>query len=1342
MFERYLTDALTKHFGHLVENLDTEKVRLSAWNGKLVLQDVYLRTDALDSFVDQCPVELAYGKVGKLDVQVPWSLLGGQLLRRRQTKQTKNKVGGENSATPATSEDSTSKSSGPGSVSVILSDVNILITPRRKFDATRTEPASDNKPTENGISSEVPENLGQDEKDELRKKKRRERKEKAVQELLDKQLLSRVARSSRISSSSSKWQWVQERLSDLLSSLSITARNIHIRYEDPGHSMGFLWSSSDPNCRVRRYRKSFSIGITLREFSVGSMQQQDAMPSGGKEKDECLPVQQPLVGYSIDDNSASTEDSILDRPESLGDAMGQTKAYQIRRKLAAATELAVYWDSGGCKLISEQAPCTMDERHEKNSTKGKKRLERGYVGAAFNILNGNTHEQRFQDEEYYNTPRAYLLDPVSPRVYFTFVTEEASVPGTTTDTSNVPNVGISPTTTSIMPASTVHVTLPPTLSFISRQTLEDAVYLRKSLDVWAHGTKGILPEQTLKRLANLRPLKRAIENPRGWWKYAVEATIAFIKVEREQESIQAGSVIEDGVYLQLRRSNQPRGWVKLARALGKRRRYIALYRELFSGVNGEKDEFTYGPILPLEEKRIITHKSLLELEDELTSSEICAFRVAASEIVMSNTCAELAREAQDQDSSRLSWQDIEKIVAATNASTANPSHSSGLLLTLDHRCSMFLEMGQALEQEQLNEEIRQMEEGRNVEVAQGNSNVPSLENELDHPVWEIRVSCKEMSLQVNDNHQPTKPTQKLFQQGFSSKPIVRLSCAFVVECHLRETGSWEVGCTFASLLVEDLTCRNAQQDSPALDGSQMGTLVGPKRARNHTSQQPNKDHFLMIDGESFQQCTRLNVRRKLQLCPAENADSVDQHEFGSTTWTEICLYPLEIIYSTVPVEGLSRVLAAVKTPELSDDYHRMASRVYEWRERQKKRLLEALAHEGKRILVDVDVAAPVLLVPETSDGSESPMLVLDLGHLRFSNDVKGKEADSRLFGDAWQLSLTSIQMYCTSTMLYYEEFPHNSGITEPSRAAGKRQSQQVVDPFSIDFSILTYFTDEGDESRIKVAATLPSLSFNVTSSAARLLFRLRDQWSQRKHEIKTAENSNTTTVAMLPEYSIDLNAGLGRDHSNGDARNAGVTAEKSASTNYSGSKEAKRSYEFEIFAPLVTIRMENDVDGRMMPIGGASLRQGQPSTPLVSLAIHGIGACLSKKIESSGSASTNFVARLHSLIAVDHYSTGKEYSLILSSLDPAIVLSKVEVQSERDWHEQLIGGLALPGAGKDLVFVKFSSSDGRESKTDTLSIAFHELFLEWNPGKGIFAAFSIMLILIVFDSIEKRVEAS
>ena len=49
MFERYLTGAFATHFGHVVDNLDSDKVRLSAWNGELVLKDLSLRADALEA---------------------------------------------------------------------------------------------------------------------------------------------------------------------------------------------------------------------------------------------------------------------------------------------------------------------------------------------------------------------------------------------------------------------------------------------------------------------------------------------------------------------------------------------------------------------------------------------------------------------------------------------------------------------------------------------------------------------------------------------------------------------------------------------------------------------------------------------------------------------------------------------------------------------------------------------------------------------------------------------------------------------------------------------------------------------------------------------------------------------------------------------------------------------------------------------------------------------------------------------------------------------------------------------------------------------------------------------
>jgi vacuolar protein sorting-associated protein 13A/C len=200
MFERYLTDALTTHFGHVVENLDSDKVRLSAWNGELVLNDLSLRPTALESFISDCPVEIAYGSVGNLELRIPWNLFRSQLRWRK-------------AAGPRISETG---------CSIVLSDVNILVTPRRQ----NSDASNDNE--EAVLSLE-----------ELRLQK-----EKQVQSLLNADLLQRITESTV---SSGRWTWLQDLLSNLVSTLSVTVRDVHIRYEDPGTSMGFVWSSDSPD---------------------------------------------------------------------------------------------------------------------------------------------------------------------------------------------------------------------------------------------------------------------------------------------------------------------------------------------------------------------------------------------------------------------------------------------------------------------------------------------------------------------------------------------------------------------------------------------------------------------------------------------------------------------------------------------------------------------------------------------------------------------------------------------------------------------------------------------------------------------------------------------------------------------------------------------------------------------------------------------------------------------------------------------------------------------------------------------------------------------------------------
>ena len=133
MFERYLTDALTNQFGHFVENLDADKVRLSAWNGELVLEDLSLRTNALQTLMPDCPVELAYGKVGNLEIRIPWTLFRSQLRWRKENDQRPRLLSTR--------------------CSIVLSDVNILVTPRRQTSSASKDPKVNEPDLETAASS-------------------------------------------------------------------------------------------------------------------------------------------------------------------------------------------------------------------------------------------------------------------------------------------------------------------------------------------------------------------------------------------------------------------------------------------------------------------------------------------------------------------------------------------------------------------------------------------------------------------------------------------------------------------------------------------------------------------------------------------------------------------------------------------------------------------------------------------------------------------------------------------------------------------------------------------------------------------------------------------------------------------------------------------------------------------------------------------------------------------------------------------------------------------------------------------------------------------------------------
>uniref|UniRef100_A0ACD5YZI2 Uncharacterized protein n=1 Tax=Avena sativa TaxID=4498 RepID=A0ACD5YZI2_AVESA len=74
MFEGHVLYLLRKYLGEYVEGLSVEALRISVWKGDVVLKDLKLKAEALNSL--RLPVTVKAGFVGTITLKVPWKSLG------------------------------------------------------------------------------------------------------------------------------------------------------------------------------------------------------------------------------------------------------------------------------------------------------------------------------------------------------------------------------------------------------------------------------------------------------------------------------------------------------------------------------------------------------------------------------------------------------------------------------------------------------------------------------------------------------------------------------------------------------------------------------------------------------------------------------------------------------------------------------------------------------------------------------------------------------------------------------------------------------------------------------------------------------------------------------------------------------------------------------------------------------------------------------------------------------------------------------------------------------------------------------------------------------------------
>ena len=1178
MFERYLAEALASHFRHIISDFDADKVKFSVWNGEVILRDLTLKEDAIQQLEggSDLPFKISYGHIGTFELRIPWNLLG-------LSKRTKKR---ENDETT--------------SCSVILSDVNVLISP--------------------GSSQKVD---GEGDEDEKEKDPREERikKERMVQNLLDEALFRKNIELVGKDDANAEESFVKKLITNVLSSLTVTVRNVHIRYEDPGDCLGFESNHQFGSKRKIRHRPPFAVGIALEEFRLANTEE------GPQEDDELYRIPD-IEGISTQSNESKSG--------------LESELYSIQHKLAAAKALSIYWDSD---ISSNELIHLRVQKIERRRKHGLRRSHTSTHSSEGDSEHETTMGKNIENDEFGNDAetdsnevmgdqlfstllakalksqsegRAYIIQPSSPSLQFSVVSTFQSERGGESENYSVP-------------ASRAVLTLPPSQMNITKDTLEDIAYFRRSFGLWKEMRTSLLTRKIYAEITKARPQKSPLENPRGWWQYAFEAVKTLSRIENENEN---------------RPGYEKKGWAGLIQSLKARKLYLSLHETLLD------------PNTPEKQKEELNNK-LCSLEDTLEPSEIVALRVDALrkniEDVRSKRYVDdrvCDKEGVGQDSSWWLWRKSRSIDANPKDNLQHVLFDEQDMLTAQYRQTVYSEIMATMEVEE------DLVFGSKEFESEGV--VPLKDNINTGSRFELTVLSPQIILQVDDI--VTERSSSVHSQSIGRRrPVVQVICASVQKVRFHRNTMWDITSTFASLEMLDLLENHSSL-------SECPRLI--TRKRSWVSQVPNSDtndeygeKSVIIGGESYSHGGTICVKKTVDFENPGQSNSV-------VTTINIKLSPMEIVYSPDTVQILSKVFSTTKTSELAVDYQRLKRMFSNWQAKQKQRLIEVLVRKERRVVTNIDIAAPVFFMHDkTSNGT----LVADLGRLSL-RDVNEASKKSKGYDNTWELSLQNIQLF---------SMPRPDKVsTSVYNLVSHGDTCQLVEPFSLEFIISTRFVDgdsQGLTSQVLIDATLPRLVFNFSSSAVRLVHRL-----SMYRKIRKSRYSPRPRQSQKKEFAPDGPASFGQGQEG----------------------NRKTVIDFKFSAPLIALRLTNDVDGR--DCGGT---HGMDKTQIAELVIRGIGGELSRTFIDGYKSSTIFNARLKSVLAEDLYQeAGQDFSKLLSSQCPTN-------NSERTVHNPTLKKECPVPLDSDLVCVKYDDCGAKDTgrREKKLSIELYELYVEWNP---------------------------
>jgi len=452
--------------------------------------------------------------------------------------------------------------------------------------------------------------------------------------------------------------------------------------------------------------------------------------------------------------------------------------------------------------------------------------------------------------------------------------------------------------------------------------------------------------------------------------------------------------------------------------------------------------------------------------------------------------------------------------------------------------------------------------------------------------------------------------------------------------------------------------------------------------------------------------------------------------------------PFEVFYSRRLLEALRHVcmpplpsMAPRKGEEESEGgTEGVRHGVQEWQARQRARLLSRIADRG-RILLDIDIQAPLILIPETTRAEEGQLLVLDLGCVVLCNREHGQDEGKEDEADtaAWTLRMQHMAVEMCRLGALFLELKENDVDLHP-----------IVEPFDLTLDIQTCLDNAARAStHASIQASLPRLAVNLRASTIQYFHRVfhrRRSQARAKILADTPENDrhgrrvrcrdegrklgtkktgarvkdlryNSTAALQAPRE--DLSANVDSTPAMGKQDHArvkdGISAEEEEREAY---VQAGRVLNVTFTAPNIALHLVDDLVSPL-PSGASSNFPCSPSLfPLVDVAVQGIeGRIVAFAYQEAAKATTSINLEIAFVEIKDrHHFADASFSSLFGPL-----------------HDEM--GEAMEDAGKGVSLLSVAivhatrgenlsrsrTCGGQRKESTEVDIAVRPVQVQWNP---------------------------